>query len=133
MGPFHADFTAKSGGYVVQFKLDSQHEYVGAFNRLMKPHGSGVIISKTSIFEGNFKDGKKHGASRLIKYCISKPLVKVIEGDYEEDNLVSKTKSTYDFDGTPLNLQATLDGTPVESPQMLNIPGISYIYYWKHK
>ena len=131
-GDFFPSLTSESS-YLVEFKLDSLHNYIGNFNRDMQPHGKGVIMSKNSVFEGNFINGEKHGESRLIKYCTSKPLVKMVYCEYEGDSVIRKTKETYDFDGMPLKLTASLDGTPAKFSSVLSIPGISYIYYWKNK
>lgn len=76
-----------------------QGRYVGMTNMADILNGPVSLLSpdERSLWQGFFKQGKRHGASRLIKMCMTLPAIKIVEGVYEEGEPVGTFKSTKVF------------------------------------
>lgn len=63
----------------LSIKNDGKALYIGTKNNDGQVSGKGAYISSDglSLYEGHFKDGKKHGPGRLIKLSWSKPVIKI--------------------------------------------------------
>ena len=70
--------------------------YVGQQNLSDKCNGRGAFIADDyrSIYEGFFKNGKKHGPGRLIRLHFGTPYVKVRHGNFKDGHPDGRFKTT---------------------------------------